>query len=143
MSESTPQVKESRTLSGPVLVLAIVVVGLWAVTVVFLFLQADSSQEVTWARYAFLLASVEAVAFAAGGALWGNSIQRERAENAEKAAEENAQDSANGRALASTLIADGAEASQATQPGVQGFGAAGDAVADRHARMAKALFPDV
>ncbi len=136
-------VKENRTLSGPALVLAIVMLALWAVMAAILVFRAGDSTEVTWARYAYIFASVEAVAFAAGGALWGNSIQRERAEKAEKAAAENAQDSSNGRALAASLMADSDETAAAGRPGVQGFGAGGDAVAERHAKMAKALFPDV
>jgi hypothetical protein len=103
---------------------------------------------VRWARLAWIFASVEAIAFGAAGALFGSSVQRARAEKAEESAKENAQDAANGRALAELLKAE-------APPGEAGLGespleslGAGDArpgpadvVAARHAELARRLFP--
>jgi hypothetical protein len=114
--------------------------------VAFLIGQVDKD-ETAWTRLAWIFASVEAIAFGAAGALFGSSIQRERAEKAEDAARTNAQDAANGRALA--------EAIKAEAPAEPGGGGGGDleslgagpqrdaaaSIAARHAELAKRLFP--
>jgi hypothetical protein len=133
----------ARRLSGAPLVAAMIAILLWAVFVIVMIFAADDESDVTWARLAFLLASVEAVAFAAGGALWGASIQRERAEKAETRAAQNEQDAASGKSLGRVLIEDETLESRAGAPGVQRLGGEGRGVVERHASLARALFPDL
>lgn len=112
---------------------------------VVLMVTEVGTSEIRWTRLAWLFASVEAIAFGAAGALFGSSIQRARAENAEADARRNADEAAGGRALASALIADEPEAGgrggdlETLGPG----GEAGAALARSHAAMARDLFPDV
>jgi hypothetical protein len=129
-------------LRGAALWAAIAVLIAFAIFVAYLIGQVDTN-EVPWTRLAWLFTSVEAIAFGAAGALFGASIQRQRAEKAEAAASENADQAAKGRALAATLKADEQtargggglesletpEASEAVQ------------VAQRHASLARELFP--
>lgn len=112
---------------------------------------SSSSSEQTWIRLAWVFSSVEAIAFAAAGAIFGSSVHRERAEKAEGRAAKNEEQAANGRALATQLIAEeeasGAEGfREAPIPGAQ-FSpsptAPVDDTAARHARAARALFPDL
>jgi hypothetical protein len=134
------EIKTAQTLRGPALIAAVLALVLWAAFVVVMLFRANTASDLLWTRLAFLFASVEAVAFAAGGAMWGASIQRERAEKAEQAATENQKDAANGRALAATLLAEGGQPSGT--PGVQRLGPEASEVAQRHAVIARSLFPD-
>jgi hypothetical protein len=101
------------------------------------------TEELRWSRLAWVFASVEAIAFGAAGALFGSSIQRARAENAEAEARRNADEAANGRALASAVLSDdpsdGASGLETLGPGEQ----SGVAVAKSHAALARDLFPHV
>jgi uncharacterized membrane protein YsdA (DUF1294 family) len=141
-------VADRPQLSRAAVGVAILVLVAFAGLVAFLIGQVDKD-ETAWTRLAWIFASVEAIAFGAAGALFGSSIQRERAEKAEDAARTNAQDAANGRALAEAIKAD------APEPGSGSGGSGGtleslgagqqrDAaarVAARHAELAKRLFP--
>lgn len=135
---------ERPQLSRPAVLVAVLVLAGFAIFVVFLVARVDED-EVEWSRLAWVFASVEAIAFGAAGALFGSSIQRERAEKAEAAARENADAAANGRALASAIKAEdpgraeGAAGLEALGPGAPRDAAAG--VAARHAALARELFP--
>lgn len=130
-------------LSRAAVAVAILVLAAFAGFVVFLIGQVGED-ETEWARLAWVFASVQAIAFGAAGALFGSSIQRERAEKAEDAARANAQDAANGRALAEAIKAEAPE-----EPGggnLESLGAGphrdvAASVATRHAELAKRLFP--
>jgi Na+/melibiose symporter-like transporter len=138
-------VKETRTgLSGVPMVVAILAVAIWAAFLVVMLLASDSEDK-TWTRLTFVFASVEAIAFAAAGALFGVSVQRERVQTAEQKADAHARDAANGRALAAINVADEA-ATEARDPAAQSFGAGGAPDAGlyrRHAEVARRLFPDI
>ncbi len=140
-----PELKPVTKLSGWALFAAMIALLLWAAFVVFMIYGSGSYAEIQWTRLAFLFTSVEAVAFAAGGAMWGNSIQRERAEKAEAAAKANQQDAANGRALAAAVAADESAVDGATGPDqpLGGVPTVASEVAQRHARLARSLFPDL
>jgi hypothetical protein len=129
-------------LSGVALVAAFAVLVAFAAFVVFLIRETDAG-DVRWTRLAWLFTSVEAIAFGAAGALFGSSIQRARAEKAEQTAQENAGDAAKGRALAETLKADGPDPQR--EGGLEalgpGQGREANAVAQRHAELARRLFP--
>jgi hypothetical protein len=143
MVPQAPGAPRTARLSGAALVAALAVLIAFGVFVVFLVSEVDVS-EVKWARLAWLFASVEAIAFGAAGALFGSSIQRQRAEKAETDAKENATAAANGRALAEAVKADEPQAGgggglESLGPGQQADAAA--EVARRHAVLARRLFP--
>src|SRR5262245_44045304 len=122
MATANVELSPERKLTGPALVAAFLALGLWALFVLVMVWRADTASEIFWTRLAFLFASVAAVAFAAGGAMWGASIQRERAQKAEAAAAANQQEATNGRALATSLLADADQSQEAAGPGVQRLG---------------------
>jgi hypothetical protein len=140
VAENPVEVGSAPRLAGPALIIAILAVALWAGFAILLALNAGNASEVLWSRLGFVFASIEAVAFGAAGALWGVSIQRERAEKAEAAAARNSSDAAKGQALATAVLTD---AEPSAEPGAdQVLGAGAADVAERHARLARALFPD-
>jgi len=112
----------------------------WAGFAVYLLAQTGTS-DVRWTRMAWVFASVEAVAFAAAGLLFGSTVNRRRAERAEETATANERDAHAGRALAAALKAEDG----GSVDGPRAFG--GDAatsppdVSARHARLAHQLFP--
>jgi hypothetical protein len=125
-------------------VVAVLAVLIWVAFVVVMLVASDSS-DMTWTRLTFVFASVEAIAFAAAGALFGVSVQRERVQKAEEKADVHAREAANGRALAAVNLAD--EAALAGQdPAGQSFSPGGPPEANlsrRHAELARRLFPEV
>ena len=122
-----------RVLSGWALVAALVVLIGFAVFVVVMIVSTDV-REPTWTRLAWVFASVEAIAFGAAGALFGSTIQRQRAEAAEDRAVRNERDANNGRSLATQLKAEAA----VPTPGLE----AATPVAARYAELARLYFPD-
>ncbi|HEY5855789.1 MAG TPA: hypothetical protein VIW24_17510 [Aldersonia sp.] len=147
-------------LSGAPLAVAVVAVCIWIAFVLVMLLSSDTP-DLQWTRLTFVFSSVEAVAFAAAGALFGVTVQRDRVERAEKQADSNAKDAANGRALAAMTMADddGAPGQKNEPPfpeesyGVEGpvaseesYGVAGQPDREtrrRHADAARRLFPDL
>lgn len=104
-SEAVPRAP-ALTWSSPVLWVGIGVLLCFAAVFVFMLSELDAG-EVRWNRMTFLYGTVEALVFAAAGALFGTQVQRERvvkaeerAEDAEKKAESNADAAASGRTLA-------------------------------------------
>lgn len=135
-------------LHGMALAAAVLTLVLWAGFTVLMIVNTGTDNDIQWTRLAYLFASVEAVAFGAAGALWGTSINRQRAEQAEQRASTNEREAASGRALATSQIAE-AEAVVTKQSNgrLQGLGAGqaseSDAVLVRHASQARMLFPDI
>ena len=134
-------------LSRTALVVAALVLGAFGIFVVFLVGQVDED-DVAWSRLAWIFASVEAIAFGAAGALFGSSIQRERAEKAEASARENAEAAANGKALAEVDQGGGTRREPGGgPPGARDrwdAGAGRESAANvtaRHAELARRLFP--
>ncbi len=142
------------SLSRPATLVAVSAVIVWLAFSIYLLAQARSSSELQWTRIAWVFGSVEAVAFAAAGALFGTAVQRDRAEQAEtraqtaeQAAGQNLQDATKGRALAAAIQADaGVGAEQGNRP-LQAMGAgqtpAGDETLRRYAQLARSLFGDL
>jgi hypothetical protein len=139
MSEVEPEPRTSRRLAGVALIAAIVALVAFAAFTAYMITQADAENEITWTRLAWLFSSVEAIAFAAAGALFGASVQRERAEKAEEDARQNAEAAARGRALAAAVKAEAPAAATRAREAPEGEDAS---VAARHARLARELFPD-
>ncbi len=143
--------RQSR-LSGLALYVAIAALIAWLVFTVYLLFQVNSN-ELAWTRIAWVFASVEAIAFAAAGALFGTAVQREnveraedRATTAEEVAESNRDDATKGRTLAASLQADamgGAPPDGVRAMGGEDAGGPSSDVAVRHAAMARSLFGDL
>jgi len=133
-------------LTGPALWTGIVVVAAWLIMVIFLAFHIGD-QEVQWSRLVFLLSSIEAVAFAAAGALFGTQIQRqrvtdakERAEKAEKEATSSKDAAVKGKALAAVVKSESRSASHGQ--GIARMSAEGVPVASASLLLAEELFPD-
>src|SRR5262249_39545938 len=87
---------EKRTgISGVPMIVATAAILVWVGFIIVMALSTNTSDN-QWTRLVFVFGSVEAIAFAAAGALFGVTVQRDRVEKAEKVAEQNAQDAASG-----------------------------------------------
>ena len=133
----------NNKLSRTGTVVAAGAVLLWAVFAAILLRNAGTKEADVWTHLTFVFASVQGIAFAAAGALFGTAVQQDRVKNAESRAD-SAQDAAgNGRALALMLQSEaapagaGAEARDQTTPGDS---APADEVRRRHAALARSLF---
>jgi hypothetical protein len=145
---------DARRISGWSLAVAIAVLVGFGVMVAFVIGRVDADER-TWTRLAWLLSSVEAIAFGAAGAIFGASVQRDRAVSAERRADRNQRDAVAGRTLAETIKA-GAETPPADTPAVEvappaeGAKSLGDATgrgreaapAAPYVELARRLFPD-
>jgi ribosomal protein S15P/S13E len=145
-------VATTSKLSGAALVAALFVVAVWLGMLIWLVAHSDAT-EVTWARWLTVMASLEAVAFAAAGAVFGTTVQSQRvteakeqaaaasdrAVHAENASKENSKDAANGRALAMVVKTRKRKKSASTE-GLAGT--PGDDADDDLAAIAERLFPD-
>ena len=144
-SNRPTQSPRTAPLSGWALIAAFTVLIAFTGFVWYMITQR-AVQETTWSRLAWLFSSVEAIAFGAAGALFGSSIQRQRAEKAEAAADRNADAAAKGHALAATLKAEDPGAPPG-RVGLEHLGPnptasqAASSVAARHAAIARELFP--
>jgi hypothetical protein len=147
-AEPNEQPKEQRSgITGIPMIVAIGAILVWVVFAIAMLLQAAAAGEITWNRLSFIFASVEAIAFAAAGALFGVTVQAQRVQQAEAKADANARDAANGRALAAINLADEAQVIEQDREGAferYGPADAKDAeVRRRHAEAARRLFPDL
>ena len=111
------------------------------------------AQEIVWSRLIFVLASIEAVAFGAAGAIFGTQIQRQRvaeareradkaeqrAHKAEEEAASNKENAVKGETLALAIKAD-AESRGGGGEGTQRLSAGGDR-GDNLVALANKLFP--
>jgi len=145
-------VSDRARLQGVAFIAALVLLGAWLLLHVWLAFHTDSS-DVEWMRLVSLVGSIEAVAFAAAGALFGTTVQRQRVEEARRRADEaeereeeaktasaaNAELAANGRALAAAVKVfdrepDGKLASSRVS--------AAEGVNKQLVSLARTLFPD-
>jgi len=144
-SDISAEVSQRGTPSTLALAVAVAALVIWVGFAIYL-LANSGTDEVQWARLAWVFGSIEAVAFAAAGLLFGSTINRQRAEKAEARADANQQSAEGGRALSAALKAD--------EPAVVREGRAGgprplgedeldpaQQIAARHARLARELFP--
>lgn len=129
-------------LSGIALYAAIAVIVAWLLILLWLT-QQTTATEIAWSRHLVILASMEAVAFGAAGALFATQIQRqrvadakERADKAEQEASNNKDGSVKGKALADAVKA------QAQARGIEGLGAGGVDEQAALLALANRLFPD-
>jgi hypothetical protein len=149
--EMSPPKGES-TLHGAALIAALVLVAAWLVLLGWMVFRT-TVPDLEWTRLLVILGSLEAVAFAAAGALFGTTIQRHRVEEAKERAEKadarasqaekssvaNAQAAANGRALATAVKA--RRIPQAAT-GVERVSAQQPEASSELLSLAERLFPD-
>jgi hypothetical protein len=137
--------KARTPLAGAALAVAVAVVGVWLGFLILLLIEVNAT-EVTWSRLLVVLGSVEAVAFAAAGALFGTTVQRQRVEDqraradaAESRADADKTAAINGRTLAAAVKATRAPSADGT-PEELSVEAAPER--DLLVELANRLFPD-
>jgi hypothetical protein len=144
--------KGESTLHGAALVAALALVAAWLVLLGWMVFRT-TVPDLEWTRLLVILGSLEAVAFAAAGALFGTTIQRrrvedtkeraekadERASQAEKTSMGNAQGAANGRALATAVKV---RRSPRAAAGVERVSTQQQEANDELVTLAQRLFPD-
>jgi hypothetical protein len=118
----------------------------WAVFAAILLGRAGTKDADIWTHLTFVFASVQGIAFAAAGALFGTAVQQDRVKNAESRATTAETAASNGRALALILqneaprAAASADALDRTPPSDS---VPADEVRRRHAALARSLFGDL
>jgi len=139
-----------RPLDGPSLWVAVFAVAVWLIFSIFMLIVANGSSDVQWTRMAWVFGSVEAIAFAAAGALFGTSVQRDqtvqaeqRAQAAGQVAEQNREGAARGRALAAAMQADAGTSGDSALESMGPAAALNEDVRRRHAQLARSLFGDL
>ena len=140
-------------LQGWALAAALVVMAAWLAMAGYLLTQADAPDD-RWTRIGLVFSSIQAVAFAAAGALFGATVTaqrvedaKHRADRAEGEAKENATAAANGRALAVAVKTRARSTGGGPERVSRGIGPRGveregeDAGEDELAALAERLFP--
>jgi hypothetical protein len=136
--------------NSPAVVLGGLVLAGFAGLVIFMTSQAEAASE-AWTRLAFVYTSVEAIVFAAAGAVFGTRVQRaqteearSRADRAQGRAEKNEAQAAGGRALAKAVkTARGSTVSPDEESfGPPGVGGRAPDGLDQLAAIASELFPE-
>lgn len=153
VQNSTPG--NPKQLSRAATAVAISAIGVWALFTVILCFYVGRD-ELQWSRLTWLFGSVQAIAFAGAGALFGTVVQKDRADQAEKRAESAQADAdaqrdaaVKGRALASVLQAEATDDGHGAKtkglapmgPGQQPAPQAD--VRREHAQLSRALFGDL
>lgn len=86
-------------------VIAAVVITAWLSVLGFMLTRIEDEGELVWTRLGVVLGSIEAVAFAAAGALFGVTVQKQRVEDANKRADKHEDAAMKGKALATAIRA--------------------------------------
>jgi len=148
MAPGTAQDGTRPSLSGVALAVAVGVIVVWVGFLVWLLVEANAT-EVTWSRLLVVLGSVEAVAFAAAGALFGTSVQRQRVEDqraradaAESRASANETAAVNGQKLAAAIKVTRAGGARAALGTREELSADARPEPDPLLELANRLFPD-
>jgi len=143
-------------LSGPALWAAMLALVVWVgFSILMLFFASKSETE--WTRVAWVFGSIQSVAFAAAGALFGTAVQQQNvsnaqqdAANAKKDADTQRETAIKGRALATVLQADGTTPTTSEKSGLEAMGPdqagtteSADVVLQRHAQLAQSMFPEL
>lgn len=146
----------SPKLTGAALWVAIFAIAAWIGFSIFLIVKAGTN-ETEWTRIAWVFGSIQAIAFAATGALFGTAVQQQNVNNAQqqatsakKDADQHRDAAAKGRALAVALQAEAFIQSAGSTAGIQragmtNVGGAGsaDEVRQRYAQLSRSLFGDL
>ena len=114
---ATPgKVTAKNKLSRAGMFVAIGAVLFWAVFAAILLYNAGTKEADKWAHLTFVFASVQGIASAAAGALFGTAVQQDRVKNAETRASVAENAANNGRALALILQNEAAPQLRAPRP---------------------------
>jgi hypothetical protein len=143
----------SPKLTGAALWVAIFAIAVWIGFSIFLITRAGAN-ETEWTRIAWVFGSIQAIAFAAAGALFGTAVQQQNVNNAQleatsakKDADQQREAATNGRALAAVMQAEAATEPAGGASGIQRASAASTGSADelrqRHAQLSRSLFGDL
>ena len=145
----------SPKLTGAALWVAILAIAVWIGFSIFLIAKAGTN-ETEWTRIAWVFGSIQAIAFAAAGALFGTAVQQQNVNNAQQQAtsakndaDQQREAAAKGRALAAAMQAEAATESTGgggiQRAGVASTASAGsaDEVRQRHAQLSRSLFGDL
>ncbi len=146
----------SPKLTGAALWTAILAVAVWVGFSIFLIAKAGTN-ETEWTRIAWVFGSIQAVAFAAAGALFGTAVQQQnvnnaqqQAESAKKDADQQREAATKGRVLAMTMQAEvaaqpdnDAEIPQRRDAANAAEAESADQLRQRHAQLSRALFGDL
>ncbi len=146
----------SPKLTGAALWIAIFAIVVWIGFSIFLITKAGAN-ETEWTRIAWVFGSIQAIAFAAAGALFGTAVQQQNINNAQQAATSAKKDAdqqreaaANGRALAAAIQAEAATEPPGGAGGIQRASVASaastgsaDELRQRHAQLSRSLFGDL
>jgi NADH:ubiquinone oxidoreductase subunit 6 (subunit J) len=93
----------ARTVIGVPAVLAIVIVIMWLITLVIMMIKIGATTD-EWSRWITIMTSLQALAFAAAGALWGVKVQEKETEKAKGEAAKANKNSAEGKKLADMVL---------------------------------------
>jgi len=140
-------------LSGPALWVAIFALAVWVAFSIVLLFNIDKN-ETDWTRITWVFGSIQSVAFAAAGALFGTAVQqqnvssaKQEAASAKKDADQQRDLASKGRALATVVQAEGTTTATGDTSGMErvGPGQAGatesaETIRKRHAQLAQSLF---
>lgn len=144
MTNKTMASKKKLSRAGTVVAVASVL--LWAVFAAVLLARAGADDERLWSHMTWIFSSVQSIAFAAAGALFGTAVQQGRVDDAERRAADSKTDADNGRALATILQHDAAVPDMAGDAGLTGGVVVPSPVEDvrqRYADLARSLFGDL
>jgi hypothetical protein len=142
---------KSPKLAGAALWVAIVAIAVWIGFSIFLIANADTN-DTEWTRIAWVFGSIQAIAFAGAGALFGTAVQernvsiaQEQATSAKIDADQQRDAAAKGRVLAVALQAEAATLPAGDAGGIQRAAAAGsgDELRRRYAQLSRSLFGDL
>ena len=143
-------------LTGAALWVAIFALLAWIGFSIFLIAKAGTN-ETEWTRIAWVFGSIQAIAFAAAGALFGTAVQQQNVSNAQqqatsakKDADQQREAATKGNALAATLQAQAVALPTGGADGLQRAGVGGaarsesaDELRQSYAQLSRALFGDL
>jgi hypothetical protein len=146
----------SPNLTGAALWMAIFAITVWIAFSIFLIIKA-STNEIEWTRIAWVFGSIQAIAFAAAGALFGTAVQQQNVDNAQQQAasakndaDQQREAAVKGRVLAAAIQAETAVQATSDASGVQRAGVASAAstgsannLLQRYAQLSRTLFGDL
>ncbi|MCX2931190.1 hypothetical protein ORI20_12945 [Mycobacterium sp. CVI_P3] len=149
MTDKTMASKKKLSRAGTAVAVASVL--LWAVFAAVLLTRAGTDDERLWSHMTWIFSSVQSIAFAAAGALFGTAVQQGRVDDAERRAADSKTDADNGRALATILQHDAPTAGTAMPEIAGGVGLTRgvdvsspvEDVRQRYADLARSLFGDL
>ena len=158
-SKSAPSPSGSPTsprLTGAALWAAIFAIAVWIGFSIFLILKAGTN-ETEWTRIAWVFGSIQGVAFAAAGALFGTAVQQQNVNNAQQQAasakndaDQQREAAIKGRALATVMQVEvaaqptgGAESARRVGIGDATGAGSPDEMRQRYAQLSRALFGDL